>query len=355
MKKEKTVTATKATTKSRKKSHIDVALKHVVTNLRKTTGFEDVKLIYCALPELDFEKVDTSTTFLGKRISAPFMIDAITGGHPIAKKVNRDLAAAAEAAGIPFALGSQRAMIESPALKDTYYVRDVAPSIPIIGNIGAVNLKEKGMIDKVDAALKDVGADALAVHLNALQEVIQPEGDKNFEGCLAAISDACKRLDVPVIVKEVGFGINGDVARQLDRAGVAMINVAGAGGTSWSRLELLRGEGRLQRFADSGLPTVLALIDTLKATRKPVIVSGGVRSGVDIAKGIALGASYAAAALPFLQAWDKGRRSIDELIALWKDELRVTMFAVGAESVQELKRPLIIGRTAEFLRAWEKK
>jgi isopentenyl-diphosphate delta-isomerase len=339
--------------KKRKASHIDIALRHAVTNVRKTTGFEDVKMIYCALPELDYEKIDTSTHFFKKRISAPFMIDAITGGYRGAVKINKGLASAAEKAGIAFAFGSQRAMVHDPSLKKTYWVRDVAPNIPIVGNIGAVNLKEKGMVHKVAAALKDIDADALQIHLNALQEVIQPEGDKNFEGCLAAISEACRTVDVPVIVKEVGAGISGDVARKLDRAGASAINVAGAGGTSWNRIELQRGDGRLQRFADSGLPTVLALVDTLRHTRKPVIVSGGIRDGVDVAKGLSLGASWAAAALPFLQAWDKGK--LDETISRWKEELRITMFVVGAGDVHQLKhkKPFIVGKTADFLRAWD--
>lgn len=339
--------------KKRKASHIDIVLRHAVTNIRKTTGLEDVKMIYCALPELDYDKINTTTQFFKKKLSAPFIIDSITGGFRGAIEINKGLAAAAEKAGIGFALGSQRAMIQDSSLKDTYYVRDVAPTIPIIGNIGAVNLREKGTIAKVEGALKDIDADALYIHINALQEVIQPEGDKNFEGCLAAIAETCRAVDVPVIVKEVGAGISGGVARKLDRAGVAAINVAGAGGTSWSRVELKRGDGRLQRFADSGLPTVLALVDTLRNTRKPVIASGGVRNGVDVAKSIALGASWAAAALPFLQAWDKGK--LDETITLWKDELRVTMFMVGAADIQQLrqKKPFIIGKTADFLRAWD--
>jgi len=339
--------------KKRKASHIDIALRHAVTNIRKTTGFEDVKIVYCALPELDYDKIDTSTHFFRKKIAAPFMIDAITGGYGGALKINKGLAAAAEKAGIAFAFGSQRAMINDPNQTKTYHVRDVAPTIPVIGNIGAVNLKEKGMVHKIEAALKAIDADALQIHLNALQEVIQPEGDKNFEGCLSAIAEACRIVDVPVIVKEVGAGISGEVARKLDHAGVSAVNVAGAGGTAWSRIELHRGDGRLNRFADSGLPTVLALIDTLRHTKKPVIVSGGIRNGVDVVKGIALGASYGAAALPFLQAWDKGE--LDETIVRWKDELRVGMFIVGAKDIHQLKhkKPFIIGKTADFLRAWD--
>jgi isopentenyl-diphosphate delta-isomerase len=341
------------TIKKRKESHIDIALGHVVVNQRKTTGFEDVKLIYCALPELDYDKIDMSVHFFKKKIAAPFMIDAITGGFEKATKINKGLAAAAEKEGIPFALGSQRAMIEDPALTKTYYVRDVAPTIPIVGNIGAVNIKEKKLREGIEGALKAIDADALQIHLNPLQEIIQPEGDRNFEGCLAAIAETCDIVDVPVIVKEVGSGISGDVAVQLEKAGVSAINVAGAGGTSWSRLEVYRRSKRLERFADSGLPTVLSLVDTLRHTKKPVIVSGGVRTGVDVAKGISLGASWAAAALPFLQAWAKGQ--LDETLSRWKEELKVTMFVVGAGNIEQLKlkKPFIIGKTADFLHAWE--
>jgi len=336
--------------KKRKKSHVEITLDEDVANKRVSTGFDDVDFIHCALPEIDFHRISTGVKFFKKELSAPLIMDSMTGGYGGATAINKALAAAAEKAGIAFALGSQRAMTEDPALKSTYYVRDVAPSIPIIGNIGAVNLKEKGMIQKVEAALKEVDADALAIHLNPLQEAIQPEGDKDFGGCLAAIAETCKSVDVPVIVKEVGCGISGDVASKLERAGVSMINVAGAGGTSWGRIELLRSEGRLESFGDSGIPTVVSLLDTLRFTSKPVIVSGGVRNGLDVAKGIALGASYAAAARPLLLAWKS--KQLDETLSLWKDELRIAMFMAGASDLKQLKatKPLIAGRTAELLR-----
>ena len=225
---------------SRKDEHLEICLKGKAVNLRKTAGFEDVKLIYDALPELSMNDVSTSCIFLGKKMSAPFYIDAMTGGSERGGKINKVLAAAAEKADIGFALGSQRAMIENPKLKHTYQVRDVAPNIPIIGNIGAANLREPGMIQKVADAVKDVGADALAIHLNPLQEILQSEGARDFRGTLAAIEEACDVIDVPIIAKEVGCGISGKVAKKLDKAGVDMINVAGAGGTSWPRVELMR-------------------------------------------------------------------------------------------------------------------
>ena len=335
---------------SRKDDHLDICLSGKAVNLRKTTGFEDVKIVYDALPELSINDINTSCTFLGKKMSAPFYIDAMTGGSDKGGKINKAIAAAAEKAEIGFALGSQRAMIENPKLKYTYQIRDVAPNIPIIGNIGAANLKEPGMIQRVADALKEVDADALAIHLNPLHEIVQPEGVRDFRGTLAAIEDACDFIDVPIIAKEVGCGISGKVAKKLDKAGVDMINVAGAGGTSWPRVELMRkGQKTLQRFADSGIPTVIALAGTLRATKKPVIVSGGVRGGVDIAKALVMGASCAAAALPFLQAWKENK--LNETIKRWKDELKTTMLLTGSMNIQELKKQevYIIGKTADFL------
>jgi len=335
---------------SRKDDHLDICLSGKAVNARKSAGFEDVKLIYDALPELSLNDINSSCIFLGKRMSSPFYIDAMTGGSEKGGKVNKAIAAAAERAGIGFALGSQRAMIEKPELAKTYKVRDVAPNIPLIGNIGASNLREPGMIQKVADAIKDVDADALAIHLNPLHEIVQPEGSRDFKGTLAAIEEACDFIDVPVIAKEVGCGISGKVAKKLDKSGIDMINVAGAGGTSWPRVEMMRGgaEG-MQRFADSGMPTVIALASTLKATKKPVIVSGGVRGGVDIAKSLAMGASCAAAALPFLLAWKNN--TLNETIKRWKDELKTTMLLTGSRSLLELRKQNVymVGNTADFL------
>jgi len=335
---------------SRKNDHIDICLSGKAVNLRKTAGFEDVKLIYDALPELSMSDINSSCIFLSKRMSAPFYIDAMTGGSDKGGKINKALAAAAERAGIGFALGSQRAMIERPELKRTFQVRDVAPNIPIIGNIGAANLRVPGMVQKVADAIKDVDADALAIHLNPMHEIVQPEGERDFRGTLSAIEEACDVIDVPVIAKEVGCGISGKVAKKLNKVDVDMINVAGAGGTSWPRVEMLRGGGQsMSRFADSGMPTVIALASTLKATRKPVIVSGGVRGGVDIAKALAMGASCAAAALPFLQAWKDNK--LNETIKKWKDELKTTMLLTGSKDIYSLKKQelYMVGTTADFL------
>ena len=343
---------------SRKDDHLEICLSGKAVNMRKTAGFEDVKLMYDALPEMSLNDVNISCIFLGKRMSAPFYIDAMTGGSEKGGKINKALATAAERAGIGFALGSQRAMIEKPELAKTYMVRDVAPNIPIIGNIGAANLRKPGMIQKIADAIKEVGADALAIHLNPIHELVQPEGERDFRGTLNAIAETCDVVDVPVIAKEVGCGISGKVAKKLDKAGVDMINVAGAGGTSWPRVETVREGNSLfsrlsnpivSRFSDSGTPTIIALASTLKATKKPVIVSGGVRGGVDIGKALAMGASCAAAASPFLVAWKENK--LNETIKRWKDELKTTMLLTGSKDIYELKKQeiYVIGRMGDFL------
>jgi len=339
----------------RKEEHVKFVLKNEVQNRSFSAGFEDVQFGYSALPEIDFYRIETKATMFGKELSAPLMIDAITGGYPKAKRINRDLAAAAEEARIAFAVGSQRAMIADSSLTDTYQVRDVAPNVPIIGNIGAVNLKEKDMIKNVEGALKAIDADALAIHLNPLQEIIQPEGDRNFEGCLSVIEQTCDAIDVPVIVKEVGSGITGDIARRLEKAGVSMINVSGAGGTSWGRIESLRHKRKGHGLSDVGVPTVAALIDVAGSVKTPLIASGGVRSGVDAAKSVMLGASYAAAAFPFLAAWDSGE--VGNTIATWKEEFKAVAFLVGAKNLKEMSKTkvMVMGRTLEYLKAMQER
>ncbi|VVB73472.1 Isopentenyl-diphosphate delta-isomerase [uncultured archaeon] len=339
----------------RKEEHVGFVLKKEVQNRSLSPGFEDIQFGYSALPEIDFYRVDIKTRMFGKDLSAPLMIDAMTGGYPKAKRINRDLAEAAEETGIAFAVGSQRAMIEEPILADTYKVRDVAPNIPILGNIGAVNLKERGMAFRVEGALKAIDADALQIHLNPLQEIIQPEGDRNFEGCLAAIERARDLIDVPIVIKEVGSGITGEIARRLEKAGARMINVSGAGGTSWGRIESLRHKREGHGLSDVGIPTAVSLIDVSGSVKLPIIASGGVRSGVDAAKSIMLGASYAAAAFPFLAAWDAG--TAGNVIATWKEELQAVAFLTGSRNLKELAKNnvLITGRTRENLRAMQER
>ncbi len=315
----------------RKKEHIELSLK-AASQYTISPGFERILLLHSALPEISLDDVDLSTQFLGKKISHPFMISAMTGGYQNAKKINKAFAEAAERFNIAFGLGSQRAMIENPSLSDTFKVRAYAPSIPIIANIGAAQLK-KYRLEDVERIISAVDANGLAIHLNPLQEVIQPEGDKDYSGVLKAIERVCENISIPVIVKETGAGISRDVAEKLKGAGVAWIDVSGSGGTSWSRIEYLRTKNAIPGFEEWGIPTV----DCLLMCRGilPLIASGGVRNGIDVAKAIALGADMVGAAQPFLVAFMKKR--LDKELQTWKDQLRIAAFLTGSKNIKELK------------------
>ena len=329
--------------RSRKKEHVEAARKKDVEYVQ-SAGFEDVRFVHSSLPEMDLAEVDSSASLFGKKMSSPIIIVGMTGGYPDAEKINLALAAAAEKQGLAMGLGSQRAMIEKPELAATYKVRKVAPSIPIIGNIGGCQLKNYG-VKKVRAMLDGVEADALAIHLNPLQEVCQPEGDSKFAGVLQQIGIFARDLGLPVIVKETGAGISRETAEKLKKAGVKMIDVSGSGGTSWSKVEYMRS-GKSPTFSDWGNPTcecVVACSDIL-----PIIASGGVRGGLDAAKAIALGASFAGAALPFLRAADPAAEA-----AQWKRDLRIAMLLSGSMDIAALQKAklIITGKTAEsFLR-----
>jgi len=336
-------------TEKRKSAHVDIALKKKVEGA-KCPGFEDIEFIHAALPEVDLGKIDTRCMLFKKELAAPIVIEGMTGGYRGAEKINKSLAKAAQQAGIAFGLGSQRAMLENPRLAATYKVRDVAPDALIIGNIGIVQLREYS-IKKIDAALREIGADALAVHLNALQEAVQLEGDRNFEGCLVRIEKTCAELSLPVLVKETGAGISREIAIELERRGVAAIDVAGAGGTSWAAVESMRGA--MHEFNAWGIPTAVSTAEVARAVKIPVIASGGIRSGIDVAKVIALGAGFGGAALPFIRLLNKGgERALHAAISAWKAQLRIAMFLTGSVNIAALGRAriLITGRTAEMLR-----
>ncbi|MEW6329170.1 MAG: type 2 isopentenyl-diphosphate Delta-isomerase [Candidatus Micrarchaeota archaeon] len=340
-------------TEKRKLSHVEICAAKDVEARGKKAGFSDVELVHNALPECDLEKINISCALFGKKMAAPFIIEAITGGYPEAEKINKELAKAAEATGVAMGLGSQRAMIENQKLSGTYNVRDVAPSIVLLGNIGLVQLKEYS-VKQICEALAAVNADALAVHLNALQEAVQPEGNRNFEGCLEALAKLCKEVGGPIIAKETGAGISRDAAVRLERAGVKAIDVGGAGGTSWSGVEFYRGSENAETFWDWGIPTVCSLIEARGAVRVPIIASGGVRSGVDVAKSLALGASYAGAALPFLKLVKKGgAKSVIAEIEKWKLDLKTAMFLAGARNLDELRKASVVvtGKTSEYIHA----
>lgn len=329
-------------TESRKGDHVNIVLGKNV-QYKKSAGFEEVDFLHCALPECDFGKIDLSCRFLGKKLDMPLIITAMTGGYGAAGKINSALATAAERHKLAFGVGSQRAMFENKGLMKTYYVRDVAPTVPILANIGGVQLRKYGA-EAIAGLVSAIEADALAVHLNALQEIVQPEGDHDFTGVLAAIRKACEKLDVPVVVKETGAGISGDIAIKLRDVGVRYIDVSGTGGTSWSKVEYARN-GTARGFEEWGIPTVASIL--MCKGILPLIGSGGVRSGIDAAKCISLGCDIAGAAHPFLKSMDSSAARVDATISEWAMQMRICAFLTGSKNYQELKTAKIVFRNTE--------
>jgi len=332
-------------TEGRKLDHIKIVLGEDVAAKGVVTGFAAYRLPHTALPELDLAEVDTRSSFLGKPIGAPLLISSMTGGASMAQKLNLALAEAAEALGLPMGVGSQRAAVADPRLAPTYQVRRVAPSIPLLANIGAVQLNYAFGVDHCRRAVEMIEADALILHLNPLQEAVQPEGNTNFKGLLARIEQVCRALEVPVVVKEVGNGIGGRDARRLYDVGVHVIDVAGAGGTSWSEVERFRqpddaGRRVAGAFADWGLPTSECIRQVRAAVPEATIIgSGGVRSGVDVAKAIALGADLAGTARPALVSAvdERGAAAVVEGLQAFIRELRVAMFCSGCADLRALR------------------
>ncbi|MEK6923711.1 MAG: type 2 isopentenyl-diphosphate Delta-isomerase [Candidatus Micrarchaeota archaeon] len=328
---------------SRKKEHVEAVLTGGVEAERKTTGFEKVEFEHCCLPELDWKDIDTTTTFLGRKFDAPFIVTGMTGGYPEAERINNDLAAACQAEGVAFGLGSMRAMVENPALARTFDVRQKAPKVFLIGNIGGAQLK-KMELAKLRGALDALKADALAVHLNPCHEAAQQGGDLAWKGVLDAVRRTVKECGRPVIAKEVGNGVSAAVAKKLESAGVAAIDVAGAGGTSWVAVELARGGKReADVFWDWGIPTATAVKEVSKAIKIPVVASGGVRSGLDAAKAIRLGATLAGAAAPFIKAQrNGGGEGVRAEIRAWKEQLKIAMLCTGSRSLAELRKARLV-------------
>jgi len=327
------------TTEKRKAEHIEIALRKNVQFKCKTTEFEKIRLEYDCIPDFDLSEVNLSTEFLGKRFSAPLMVSAITGGTTKAREINRDIAKACQKLGVGMGLGSQRAMLENSSLADTYQVRDVAPDIFIAGNIGITQLKNYS-VKELEKTLSDVGADALAVHLNAAQEAIQKDGTPNFNGVLPALKALSRKLSKPVYVKEVGHGIGVNAAKKLSSSGIKAIDVQGAGGTSWVAIDSLRGNKDLgETFWDFGIPTAVSVFECRQAFRGSIIASGGIRSGLDVVKGIILGADLAGIALPVLKAqFRDGAKGVEKYLQGIINETRIAMFLLNAQSIKDLKR-----------------
>ena len=330
-------------TEQRKAEHIRINVEEDVAFKRVGTGLDSYFFMHQALPELDFAKIDTSTQLFDKSLKTPLLISSMTGGTAEAQKINQILATAAQEAGIAMGLGSVRAAIEDPALAYTFQIRDVAPDILLFANLGAVQLNYGYGLTECEKAVEICEADALILHFNALQEAVQPEGDSDFSGLLSKVERICGRIEVPVIAKEVGWGFAKETARQLANAGIAAIDVAGAGGTSWSQVEMHRAPtARHARvagaFIDWGIPTAHAIRYCREAAPAlPIIASGGIKDGVDVAKCIALGARAAGLAGDFLRAAvNNGVEGVLETAGALTDELRASMFASGAADLSAL-------------------
>ena len=292
-------------TQKRKQEHLALCLDTGSVTGPSSTGFDRYRFTHNALPELDIEEIDLGANFLGKKLKAPLLISSMTGGFELARKVNRNLAAAAQELGLAMGVGSQRVAIEEPSVTDSFQVRDLAPDILLLGNLGAVQLNYGYGIDQCRRAVQMIDANALILHLNVLQEAVQPEGNRNFKGLTEKIAAVCRELEVPMVAKEVGSGISVEVAQRLAGAGVRAIDVAGKGGTSWYAVEAARaaraGKPVDIAFADWGIPTEEALVSVRQALpRMELIASGGIRTGLDIAKAICLGADIAALGQPLL-------------------------------------------------------
>lgn len=327
-------------TERRKRRHIDVCLEEDVSFQTRSTGFELFDLPYCALPDSHLDLIDTRVTFLGRELAAPLLIGAMTGGTELSAVINRNLAAAAQRLGLGLMLGSQRVMLEQPAAKASFQVRSVAPDILLIGNLGVAQLNRGYGAQEVRAAIELVGADALALHTNPLQEALQSGGDRDFRGLAEKIAELVAEVPWPLLLKEVGHGLSAVTARSVAAAGLAALDVAGAGGTSWARVEQLvtHGEVRHGDLAEWGIPTASALREVhAELPGMPLIASGGVRSGVDIAKALALGAQVCAVALPLLRPATISVEAVEEELRRYLFELRVAMHASGAVTVAELR------------------
>jgi len=335
-------------TQRRKQEHLELCLDPSVEG--SGTGFDRYAFVHNALPETDLDEIDLSTTFLGKRLKAPVLISSMTGGFELARKINRNLAAAAQQLGLAMGVGSQRVALELPEAADSFQVRDLAPDILLLGNLGAVQLNYGYGVAECRRAVDMIGADGLILHLNVLQEAAQPEGNRNFKGLHRRIAEVCAKLGAPVVAKEIGFGISADAARRLKTAGVSAIDVAGRGGTSWYAVEAKRaaqhGKPVGGAFADWGIPTEEALVQVRAALPDiELVASGGIRNGLDIAKALALGANVAALGQPLLAPALESADKVVESLASLIGEIKVAMLCVGARDLAALRQAPVVRRT----------
>ena len=347
-------------TSSRKLDHLRICLEEQIESGH--TGFEDIRLVHEALPDAHMDNLSLSTHFLDHPLGSPLFISAMTGGHPETKEVNAVLAQIAGEMDLGMGVGSQRAAVEDPTLEDTFsIVREKAPKAFIVGNLGIVQLRDHG-IEWAEKAVEMIDANALAIHLNFLQESIQPEGDHDAGGCFTALRDLCRDFDVPVIIKETGCGISYETACRCYGAGVAGIDIGGYGGSSWALIESHRSgcitgtedhqlKGLGEQFGNWGLPTAVSLYEVQRC-EGPVIASGGIRTGIDITKALVLGADLAGMALPLLKPACEGPDALRETIRTIHKELRISMFLTGKTRISELSkaRRYVTGQTRDMIR-----
>lgn len=329
---------------TRKRRHIDVCLSGPVEYETVTTGLERFRLPYNALTQTSLGKLDLGTVFLGKQLRAPVLIGAMTGGAELSGIINRNLAAAAQQLGVGMMLGSQRIMFDNDAAAASFAVRDVAPDVLLIGNIGLAQLSS-AVVPALNRALDRVGADALAVHANPLQEAMQHDGDTDFTGSIGRLRTIAGELGYPVLLKEVGHGIGAAAAAELVDCPLAAVDVAGAGGTSWARVEQLVRHGEIRRpaLAEWGIPTAQALLEVRRILPDMALVaSGGIRTGMDAAKALALGAEVVAVARPLLAPAIESADAVVEWLSGFIDELRVCLHGCGAADLGALRRRGVI-------------
>jgi isopentenyl-diphosphate delta-isomerase len=348
-------------TRKRKADHIRISLNEKAQAQKATSGFEDVQFVHNALPEINRREIDLSTHVFDHKFSAPIIVGAMTGGTLEAEKINATIAQAVENLQLGMGVGSQRAALQDPKLAKTFAIaRKKAPTAFLIANIGGVQLVHGYELKEIKRAIEMIDADAIAIHLNPLQEAIQPEGETNFQGILSRIIEISREIEIPIIIKETGAGFASEPARKLEAAGVKGIDIGGVGGTSFAAVEYYRAreeKNEVQQFLGEtfrewGIPTVISLAEVTQTVSIPVIASGGLRSGIDIAKALALGASLTSLSQPILRTAVEGLTETENLLSLLTAELKNVMFLVGAINIEQLaETPVVItGKTAEWLR-----
>ena len=342
-------------------------LRHIRLSLEENvqadigTGFEDCRLIHRALPEIDLDDVATEIELFGKTLTSPLVVSAITGGTEEAKEINQTLASVVQELGLGIGVGSQRIALEDPSVEHTFsIVREEAPSAMVMANMGCPQLSLGWGVEEARRCVEMIDADALVIHMNPLQEAVQVGGDTNYRGVLEKVGELAGKLDVPVVMKETGCGIAYEEAVKLEQAGVVGLELSGTGGTSWAAVEhhIAREEGKRDQEAigealwNWGIPTAVSLVETRKSTGLKIIASGGIRTGAEMAKAMALGADAVGIAGPFLKKAVEGRKALKEHVSNILLEFRTVMFLVGARNMEELRKVpvLVMGKTAEWLR-----